>query len=185
MQENGNYTDPNGTYVPSILTFLTPGKYTCQLDPQRNSYAPLYILVEAAAASERFCVKNGEFVSYAERGGKLTYSSSKFYYTDNNGVQYVLGDPALGNFYWPTMGGTATSRFGYGGQLLLSEASLYHYKARAYDPLLGRFAMQMSPSLEKVLAPAESSPWAILKLHLKLPLLLDSESLGCTEKPRY
>lgn len=31
------------------------------------------------------------------------------------------------------------SRFRYTGQMMLPEAQLYHYKARAYDPMLGRF----------------------------------------------
>ncbi len=37
-------------------------------------------------------------------------------------------------------------RFQYTGQTWLSEASLYHYKARAYSPVLGRF-MQTDPIL--------------------------------------
>lgn len=35
-------------------------------------------------------------------------------------------------------------RFGFTGQLALSEVQLYHYKARAYDPRLGRF-LQTDP----------------------------------------
>ena len=34
---------------------------------------------------------------------------------------------------------TNVGRFGYTGQMWLAEAELYHYKARAYDPDLGRF----------------------------------------------
>lgn len=36
------------------------------------------------------------------------------------------------------------SRFRYTGQVALPEAQLYHYKARAYDPILGRF-LQTDP----------------------------------------
>ncbi len=36
------------------------------------------------------------------------------------------------------------SRFKYTGQIALPEASLYHYKARVYDPVLGRF-LQTDP----------------------------------------
>jgi RHS repeat-associated protein len=36
------------------------------------------------------------------------------------------------------------ARFRYTGQIMLPEAQLYHYKARAYDPLLGRF-LQTDP----------------------------------------
>lgn len=38
----------------------------------------------------------------------------------------------------------AGSRFRYTGQIALPEVSLYHYKARAYDPVLGRF-LQTDP----------------------------------------
>lgn len=38
----------------------------------------------------------------------------------------------------------AGSRFRYTGQIALPEAQLYHYKARAYDPVLGRF-LQTDP----------------------------------------
>ncbi|MCX7056157.1 MAG: hypothetical protein NTZ79_02935 [Proteobacteria bacterium] len=38
----------------------------------------------------------------------------------------------------------AGSRFRYTGQIALPEASLYHYKARVYDPKLGRF-LQTDP----------------------------------------
>jgi RHS repeat-associated protein len=36
-------------------------------------------------------------------------------------------------------------RFAYTGQLMIAEAQLYHYKARAYDPALGRF-LQTDPA---------------------------------------
>src|ERR1700678_2702519 len=36
-------------------------------------------------------------------------------------------------------------RFSYTGQLMIAEAQLYHYKARAYDPALGRF-LQTDPA---------------------------------------
>lgn len=40
--------------------------------------------------------------------------------------------------------GTLTARFGYTGQAWLPEIGLYYYKARMYDPALGRF-MQTDP----------------------------------------
>ncbi len=43
----------------------------------------------------------------------------------------AYGEPAGGDF--------SGSRFRYTGQIALSEVSLYHYKARVYDPVLGRF----------------------------------------------
>ena len=56
-----------------------------------------------------------------------------------NGTAYAYsayGEPAYGNW-----GG---SRFRYTGQVMLPEAKLYHYKARVYDPVLGRF-LQTDP----------------------------------------
>jgi len=41
-------------------------------------------------------------------------------------------------------GATNTGRFAYTGQIALAELGLYHYKARAYDPKLGRF-LQTDP----------------------------------------
>ena len=38
----------------------------------------------------------------------------------------------------------ASGRFKYTGQIVLPEAQLYHYKARSYDPVLGRF-LQTDP----------------------------------------
>jgi RHS repeat-associated protein len=46
------------------------------------------------------------------------------------------GEPAGGDF--------SGSRFRFTGQIALPEASLYHYKARVYDPVLGRF-LQTDP----------------------------------------
>lgn len=41
-------------------------------------------------------------------------------------------------------GGSVFGRFGYTGQAWIEDARLYHYKARAYNPSLGRF-MQTDP----------------------------------------
>jgi RHS repeat-associated protein len=46
------------------------------------------------------------------------------------------GEPAGGDF--------SGSRFRYTGQIALPEVSLYHYKARIYDPIVGRF-LQTDP----------------------------------------
>lgn len=48
----------------------------------------------------------------------------------------AYGEPAYGNW--------SGSRFRYTGQIMLPEAKLYHYKARVYDPVLGRF-LQTDP----------------------------------------
>jgi RHS repeat-associated protein len=46
--------------------------------------------------------------------------------------------------YGNPQGGAITGRFGYTGQIWLPQAGLYHYRARAYNPALGRF-MQTDP----------------------------------------
>jgi RHS repeat-associated protein len=48
----------------------------------------------------------------------------------------TYGEPAGGDF--------SGARFRYTGQIALPEARLYHYKARVYDPALGRF-LQTDP----------------------------------------
>src|SRR6201999_619070 len=50
------------------------------------------------------------------------------------------GEPSA----WTGGGGAMLSRFRYTGQIALPELQLYHYKARVYDPVLGRF-LQTDP----------------------------------------
>jgi RHS repeat-associated protein len=50
------------------------------------------------------------------------------------------GEPSA----WSGPGGAMLSRFRYTGQAALPELALYHYKARVYDPKLGRF-LQADP----------------------------------------
>lgn len=66
--------------------------------------------------------RQGSIVGYSAAGGAVTpYSFSPW------------GEPTA----WDM-------RFAYTGQIALPEAQLYHYKARAYDPVLGRF-LQTDP----------------------------------------
>jgi RHS repeat-associated protein len=59
--------------------------------------------------------------------------------TNDNGVATVY---SYGPYGEPTAWGG--SRFAYTGQIALPEVALYHYKARAYDPIVGRF-LQTDP----------------------------------------
>lgn len=61
--------------------------------------------------------------------------------SDGSGVGTVYAYSAYGEPAYDNWGG---SRFRYTGQIMLSEAKLYHYKARVYDPALGRF-LQTDP----------------------------------------
>jgi len=60
----------------------------------------------------------------------------------------VVGDALAINAYdeYGRPAAANQGRFQYTGQTWLAEASLYHYKARAYSPVLGRF-MQTDPIL--------------------------------------
>ncbi|WP_172448562.1 RHS repeat-associated core domain-containing protein [Caulobacter mirabilis] len=65
-------------------------------------------------------------------------------------VGWTRGDGAVEELYtygpWgePGGGNWTGSRFRYTGQIMLPEAKLYHYKARVYDPIAGRF-LQTDP----------------------------------------
>jgi RHS repeat-associated protein len=73
------------------------------------------------------------FLLADERGSIVAVSNSSG--TITNVLSYdEYGAPAAGN----------VGRFGYTGQMWIAEAGLWHYKARAYHPGLGRF-MQTDP----------------------------------------
>jgi RHS repeat-associated protein len=61
--------------------------------------------------------------------------------SDGSGIGTVYAYGPYGEPAYENWGG---SRFRYTGQILLPEAKLYHYKARVYDPALGRF-LQTDP----------------------------------------
>ena len=69
-----------------------------------------------------------------ERGSVIAWSNSS-----GVGTLYKYGP-----YGEPTTWSATDSRFRYTGQIALPEASLYHYKARVYDPVLGRF-LQTDP----------------------------------------
>jgi RHS repeat-associated protein len=80
-------------------------------------------------------------------GSALT--SRNWIYADERGTVVATADGTgaatvyqYGSYGEPNL--WTGSRFKYTGQIALPEASLYHYKARVYDPTLGRF-LQTDP----------------------------------------
>ena len=77
-------------------------------------------------------------------------STRKYYQTDNQGSVTAITDNngavtnknTYNEYGVPDLANTG--RFQYTGQVWLAEAQIYHYKARAYDPYLGRF-LQTDP----------------------------------------
>jgi RHS repeat-associated protein len=78
-----------------------------------------------ANASYLIADHQGSIIATTNTSGTVT----NIYLYDVYGVPYA----------WPTV-----PLFGYTGQLALPQASLWHYKARAYDPVSGRF-LQTDP----------------------------------------
>ena len=62
--------------------------------------------------------------------------------SETNGSGSIIATHKYGPFGEPI--NTSSSRFRYTGQILIPGTKLYHYKARVYNPKLGRF-MQTDP----------------------------------------
>lgn len=84
-------------------------------------------------------------------GSGLTTSTRRWLHTDERGsviAHSVANGTATtysyGPYGEPGNGNWTGSRFRYTGQIALPEAQLYHYKARVYDPIDGRF-LQTDP----------------------------------------
>ena len=98
---------------------------------------PLVWLEGQSAATPRYLISN--------------YQGSIIAHTDNTGAIAQIykygpyGEPrnAANGSGW-NVDATTNSRFQYTGQTTLPEASLYYYKARVYDPAMGRF-LQTDP----------------------------------------
>ncbi len=89
-------------------------------------------------------------------GSALTAANATYFYTDYHGSIIALADSGgnvtnlykYGPYGEPKNVSNGTdftgSRFRYTGQMVLPEAGLYYYKARVYDPIMGRF-LQTDP----------------------------------------
>jgi len=81
------------------------------------------------------------------QGSAMTTTSRQWLHADERGSVIATtdsnGNPTIYTYsaYGEPAGATgwAGSRFRYTGQIALPEAQLYHYKARVYDPGVGRF----------------------------------------------
>jgi RHS repeat-associated protein len=83
-------------------------------------------------------------------GATVSASTRRYLHADHQGSIVALstggGTLLTANTYDPygVPGPNNAGRFAYTGQIALAELGLYHYKARAYDPRLGRF-LQTDP----------------------------------------
>ena len=89
-------------------------------------------------ATKRYFVQNyqGSVIGYTDASGTLTEM-----YKYGPWGEPLVANPATPNTVAKSFAG---SRFRYTGQTALTEASLYYYKARVYDPIYGRF-LQTDP----------------------------------------
>jgi RHS repeat-associated protein len=97
--------------------------------------------VHGSGMDEPLIEYSGSAVSGATRKNLYTdHLGSITTITNSNGS--VVGINQYDSYGVP--GAQNVGRFAYTGQVLIAELELYHYKARAYDPLIGRF-LQTDP----------------------------------------
>jgi RHS repeat-associated protein len=134
--------DPNGRLLTSTSGGVTT-RYLYDGDSMVGEYNGSTLVrryVHGAGVDEPLVWYEGDALTdrrwlYTDHQGSVIGSSDSF----GVGTVYAYGpygEPAYDNW-----GG---SRFRYTGQMMLPEAKLYHYKARVYDPVLGRF-LQTDP----------------------------------------
>jgi RHS repeat-associated protein len=111
-----------------------------QLVAEYNGATLLRRYVRGAAADEPLVWYEGAGLS-DRRWIHTDHQRSVVATSDGTGSGTLYAYGAYGEPAYDNWGG---SRFRYTGQLMLHEAKLYHYKARVYDPVLGRF-LQTDP----------------------------------------
>jgi RHS repeat-associated protein len=135
------YPDPAGRLIRTVGTADTRYAWdgndlTLELDPSGNV---LRRYVHAPGVDEPLVWYEGSgtgdrrWLHADERGSIVAVS---------NGTGAVLATNSYDEYGVPTSSGTGI--FGYTGQLWLPELGAYYYKARIYNPALGRF-MQADP----------------------------------------
>lgn len=134
--------DPNGRLLTSTSGGITT-RYLYdgdQLVAEYNGSTLLRRYVHGVNADEPLVWYEGAGLTdrrwlHTDHLGSVISSSN------GSGVSTVYSYGAYGE---PAYDNWSGSRFRYTGQIMLPEAKLYHYKARVYDPSLGRF-LQTDP----------------------------------------
>ncbi len=135
------------SYDPGMRLYQTAGAATT-----RFGYDGTQLIAEYNASNamqRRFVHGPGVDEPIVQYEGSGT-SDRRFLHSDERGSIVAQSDSSgsvigvnkydeFGQPQGPSGAGTLLGRFGYTGQILLPEIGLYHYKARMYHPIHGRF----------------------------------------------
>jgi len=130
------YSVQVGAGLPSTTTFLYAGD---QLSAEYNGSILL----------RRYVHGVGTDIPLVWYEGPAASADRRYLHADNQGSIIAWSDatPSVTTLSYGAYGepqAWSGSRFSYTGQIMLQEISLYDYKARAYDPMTGRF-LQTDP----------------------------------------
>ena len=151
-----------------LLNVAAAGAANCISPTLTLSYDPLGRLRQSSAASGTTdFIYDGDRLSTEYSGANITRryvhgpgvdepivwyegsgtSDRRYLITDHQGTAIAEDGASVVRYAYGPYGEPASwngARFRYTGQAALPEAQLYHYKARVYDPVLGRF-LQTDP----------------------------------------